>query len=205
VTNPGVLLLDEPLGALDPESRENVQQELLKLHDELGITVLHVTHDFEEAIAMGNRVAVIGEGQLKQVGTPDDIFRRPSSEFVARFVMARNIFSGAAAGSADGTTIFRVDGVEFISAAALEGECYAAIRPEDIQISREAPPDGASNCLQAVVSRIVNKGAFINVTASVTPDITCTVTRHQYEELRLEMGQRVYLTFPASALHLFRD
>jgi ABC-type Fe3+/spermidine/putrescine transport system ATPase subunit len=106
VTDPQVLLLDEPLGALDPQTRDNVQQELIKLQDELGITVLHVTHDFEEAITMGDRIAVIGEGAIQQVGLPDEIFRRPNSVFVARFTMAGNVFAGTATKESDGRTSF---------------------------------------------------------------------------------------------------
>jgi len=73
---PQVLLLDEPLSALDPESREGVQQELRQIHNELKVTTIHVTHDFEEAIALGERIAVLGEGYVKQIGTPEEIFRQ---------------------------------------------------------------------------------------------------------------------------------
>ena len=115
VTNPGVLLLDEPLSALDPQTRENVRQEILQLHGQLGLTVLHVTHDFEEAITMGDRIAVIGEGTIKQVGIPDEIFRHPNSEFVARFTMAGNILSGVAMKDNSGATVFVVDGTKIYS------------------------------------------------------------------------------------------
>ncbi|MDD5702627.1 MAG: ATP-binding cassette domain-containing protein, partial [Dehalococcoidales bacterium] len=90
-TSPQVLLLDEPLSALDPETREEVQEELQNLHGALKNTIVHVTHDFQEAMALGDRVAVIGEGRLKQVGTPEQIFRTPESVFVARFALVRNI------------------------------------------------------------------------------------------------------------------
>ncbi len=91
VINPKVLLLDEPLGALDPQTREGIRREIIKVHRELGITIVHVTHDFEEAISMGTHAAVIGEGSIRQVGSPDEIFRRPNSEFVARFTMSVNV------------------------------------------------------------------------------------------------------------------
>ena len=88
---PELLLLDEPLSALDPETREEVQKELRQLHNQLRVTTIHVTHDFEEAIALGDRIAVLGEGCIKQIGTPEKIFRQPNSEFVARFTVARNL------------------------------------------------------------------------------------------------------------------
>jgi ABC-type sugar transport system ATPase subunit len=129
ITRPEVLLVDEPMSALDPETRESVQRELRQLHKTLGITILHVTHDFEEAIALGSRIAVIGEGRLMQVGTPEEVFRRPNSEFVARFAMTRNIFLGRAERKPSGDTVFRVDGTEFIIATDADGTHHASIRP----------------------------------------------------------------------------
>jgi ABC-type sugar transport system ATPase subunit len=85
VIRPRLLLLDEPLSALDWQVRQDLQQELKRLHQILGITVIHVTHDFEEALALGGHMAVIEGGQIKQTGTPEEIFRQPGSEFVARF------------------------------------------------------------------------------------------------------------------------
>jgi ABC-type Fe3+/spermidine/putrescine transport system ATPase subunit len=203
VTSPEVLLLDEPLGALDPESREKVQEELVKLHSELAVTMLHVTHDFEEAIAMGTKVAVIGGGLLKQVGTPQEIFRRPNSEFVARFVMAKNILTGIAEKKADGSTVFQIGIKEFITTSALEGKCQASIRPEDIFISGEPIHENVLNCFPAKITRIVNKGSIFNVTASLPPDLTCLLTRHSFEEMGLKNGQQVFMTFEPSSVHLF--
>jgi ABC-type Fe3+/spermidine/putrescine transport system ATPase subunit len=204
VTMPKVLLLDEPLGALDPETRENVQQELGKLQSELSITVLHVTHDFEEAIAMGSRVAVMGGGCLKQVGTPEEIFRHPDSEFVARFVMARNILPGIAVKRAGANMVFKVGATEFITTGVIEGNCQASIRPEDILITRDPLFDIAQNCFPATITQIVNKGSMFSVTASLPPDMACMVTRHSFEEMGLHTGMQVYLTISPSSVHLFK-
>jgi len=89
VTEPKVLLLDEPLSALDPETREKMQGELREMHRKVVVTIIHVTHDFEEAIALGHRVAVLNDGCIAQMGTPEEFLRRPSSEFVARFALSR--------------------------------------------------------------------------------------------------------------------
>ncbi len=202
-TKPEVLLLDEPLSALDPETRENVQQELRQLHRVLNITTIHVTHDFEEAIALGHRIAVIGEGHLKQVGTPEQIFRQPNSEFVARFAMTRNIFLGEAMHKANGDTIFSTQSTEFVSAVNIEGTCHASIRPEDILISLEPIHSSARNCFPGTITGIIDKGATLYITANLPPDISCLVTRHSFEELELEEGKGVYVTFKASAVHLF--
>lgn len=205
VTNPGVLLLDEPLSALDPQTRENVRQEILKLNDQLGLTVLHVTHDFEEAITMGDRIAVIGEGTIKQVGIPDEIFRHPNSEFVARFTMAGNVLSGVAAKDENGPTVFVADGAKFMTDSNLEGPCHASIRPEDILISTALVANDTYNHFTAVISRVVNKGSVVNVTANLPPSLTCLLTRHSFEEMGLTVGQQVHLRFSRSSVHLFQS
>ena len=203
VTQPELLLVDEPLSALDPETRESVQQELRQLHRALGITILHVTHDFEEAIALGNRIAVIGEGRLMQVGTPEEIFRHPNSEFVARFAMTRNIFHGKAERKSSGDTVFKVDGTEFIIAADAEGTHHASIRPEDILISIEPINSSARNCLPGTITHVIDKGSTLYITVSIPPELSCLITRHSFEELELHEGKKVYMTFKASAVHLF--
>ncbi len=203
VTQPELLLVDEPLSALDPETRESVQQELRQLHKALGITILHVTHDFEEAISLGNRIAVVGEGRLMQVGTPEEVFQHPNSEFVARFAMTRNIFLGKAERKSSGDTVFKVDGTEFIIAAGADGTHHASIRPENILISSEPISSSARNCLPGTITHIIDKGSTLYVTVSIPPELSCLVTRHSFEEMELHEGKTVYLTFKASSIHLF--
>ncbi len=203
VTQPELLLVDEPLSALDPETRESIQQELRQLHRALGITILHVTHDFEEAIALGNRIAVIGEGRLMQVGTPEEIFRHPNSEFVARFAMTRNIFRGKAERKPSGETVFKVDGAEFIIANDTVGTHHASIRPEDILISSKPIHSSARNSFPGTITSILDKGSTLYVTVSIPPELSCLVTRHSLEEMELHEGKKVFLTFKASSIHLF--
>ncbi len=203
ITQPELLLVDEPLSALDPETRESVQQELRKLHKALGITTLHVTHDFEEAIALGNRIAVIGEGRLMQVGTPEEIFRHPNSEFVARFSMTRNIFLGKAEKKSSGDTVFKVDGTEFIIAADTDGTHHASIRPEDILISTEPVRSSARNCFHGTITHVVDKGSTLYMTVSIPPELSCLVTRRSFEEMELREGKKVYVTFKAASIHIF--
>lgn len=203
ITEPELLLVDEPLSALDPETREGVQQELRQLHRKLGITMLHVTHDFEEAIALGDRIAVIGEGVLKQVGTPEEIFRHPNSEFVARFALTKNIFRGQAKKKADGDIVFSTNGTDFVVATGAEGSCHASIRPEDILISTEPIRSSARNCFPGEITRINDKGSTLYITVSIPPELSCLVTRHSFEEMGLKEGKEVFVTFKASSIHLF--
>ncbi len=200
---PQVLLLDEPLSALDPETREGVQRELRQVHDRLKITTIHVTHDFEEAIALADHIAVLGEGCVKQVGTPEQIFRQPNSEFVARFAMARNIFTGEVADRDDGSTIFRTEGIELVVASELRGKWHASVRPEDILISHQPLHSSARNSFCGIINHVMDKGSTLYLTVNLPPDFTCLVTRRSFEEMGLAKNQRVYITFKASAIHIF--
>lgn len=200
---PKVLLLDEPLSALDPQTRENIQQELRRLHDRLNITTIHVTHDFEEAIGLGDRIAIMGEGRIIQTGTVEQIFRQPNSQFVARFAMTRNIFTGEVRDGDDECALINVEGIELAVATRLRGKFHASIRPEDILISAEPFKSSARNCLRGVISRIDDKGSTLLLTVTVPPDFICLVTRRSFEEMELAKGKEVYLTFKASAVHVF--
>jgi len=200
---PKVLLLDEPLSALDPETREGVQKELRQLHNRLKVTTIHVTHDFEEAIALGDHIAILGEGCIKQVGTPEQIFRQPNSEFIARFAMARNIFAGEVIDRGDGNTMFCTDDIELAVVTDLRGKLHASVRPEDILISPEPLRSSARNSFCGVITYIADRGSTLYLTVNLPPDFICLVTHRSFEEMRLAEGQQVYITFKASAIHIF--
>jgi molybdopterin-binding protein len=200
---PEVLLLDEPLSALDPETREGIQKELRQLHNYLKVTTIHVTHNFEEAIALGDHIAVLGEGGIKQVGTPEQIFRQPNSEFIARFAMARNIFAGEVIGKDDETTIFRTEGTDLAVATNLRGKFHASVRPEDILISPEPLHSSARNSFCGTITHVTNRGSTFYLTVNLPPDFICLVTRRSFEEMELAEGQKIYITFKATAIHIF--
>lgn len=217
ITQPGVLLLDEPLSALDPETKEKMQQELAEVHRRVKVTVIHVTHDFEEAIALGHRVAVLNEGRIAQVGTPEEILRQPSSEFVARFALSRNIFSGEAKDGEDGYAFIDIGGTRLMAISPSRGMVRLSLRPEDILLSKQPLQSTARNSLPGTISDITDRGAVIYITVSVPPDSSppksailhgsldfiCLITRQSLEELGLRTGERVWITFKASAIHVF--
>jgi molybdopterin-binding protein len=203
VIQPKVLLLDEPLSALDPETRERMQRELRGIHSRIELTIIHVTHDFEEAIALGHRVAVLNDGCIAQVGTPEEFLRRPSSEFVARFALTRNILSGRAMGAENGCTIIDIGGTQLRAIAEAKGQVRLSLRPEDILISREPVQSTARNCFLGVVNDITDRGSVICITVTVPPDFICTVTRQAFDELKLSKGGEVWITFKAAAVHVF--
>ncbi len=203
VTEPKVLLLDEPLSALDPETREKMQGELREMHRKVVVTIIHVTHNFEEAIALGHKVAVLNDGCIAQVGTSEEFLRRPSSEFIARFALTRNIFSGRVMGMEDGCTLIDIGGTKLRATTEAQGEVRLSLRPEDILISKEPLQSSARNCFLGVVSDIADRGSVIYITVTLPPDFVCIITRQAFDELKLRKGMEVWITFKASAIHVF--
>jgi len=202
--HPDVLLLDEPLSALDPCTRESMQEELRRLHRTLRVTTLHVTHDFEEAIALGERMAVIGDGEVKQVGPPEEIFRRPNSEFVARFSMSRNIFPGKIVTTEKGPYSFKSDQTIFSVEVGNHGDNRAIVRPEDVVITRTPFPEENGNTFWGEVSRITDRGSTLYVSVDLPPEITALMTRNAFSEMGLSLGTRVNVSFKASSVHVFQ-
>ncbi|MDD5509238.1 MAG: ABC transporter ATP-binding protein [Dehalococcoidales bacterium] len=200
---PKLLLLDEPLSALDPNSREILQRELRNIHEEYRVTTVHVTHDFEEAIALADRVAVIGDGCVQQVGTPEQIFRQPGSEFVARFAMVRNIFRGEVIEGENGDALFCVDGVSLSVVTGYRGFYHASLRPEDIIVSHAPFPSSARNSFGGQITAIADKGSTLLLTVRVPPDFICLITRNSFDAMDLSIGDKVYITFKASAVNIF--
>jgi len=197
VLEPSVLLLDEPLGALDPESRETLRDELHRLHTRLHTTIVHVTHDFQEAIVLADKMTVIGEGQVKQTGTPSEIFRQPASVFVARFTMSKNILQGQISDGYFSSGSLRVRLKEKFS-----GPCFGIIRPEDIDI--KSTPIRADGCetIPGTITEIIDYGATVSILTDVPPVVQCMLHRTTVEEKNLKTGQNVFLTFKTSSLRI---
>ena len=134
VNEPEILMLDEPLGALDLKMRKEMQIELKNMHDQLGITFIYVTHDQEEALTMSDKIVVLSEGKIQQIGTPEDIYNEPKNAFVADFIGESNIFKGIMTGHMN----VRLCGGEFVgSDYVVEGSLVdVVIRPEDVIITK---------------------------------------------------------------------
>ncbi len=176
VNQPRVLLLDEPLGALDLKLRKAMQLELKGLQHEVGITFIYVTHDQEEAMTMSDRIAVMREGRIEQVGPPEEVYERPATEFVASFLGASNLLDGTV-GPPDGDfrTIELVSGEKVrVPAAAIEGterSIKLGVRPEKIRIGTagSASPADGDNAIEGTVRDATFVGVS-NVYAVATRD-----------------------------------
>ncbi len=157
VNEPEILLLDEPLGALDLKMRKEMQIELKAMHDELGITFIYVTHDQEEALTMSDQIVVMNEGKMQQIGTPEDIYNEPKNAFVADFIGESNIFNGIMTGRLRA----RFCGGEFVCVDDIEEGTHinAVVRPEDVELT--APEMGI---IRGTVSSVVFKGMHYEIT-----------------------------------------
>ncbi|HEX9892900.1 MAG TPA: ABC transporter ATP-binding protein, partial [Gemmatimonadales bacterium] len=178
VLEPAILLLDEPLGAIDLKLRKQMQLELKALNRRLGLTFVYVTHDQEEALTMSDRIAVMEQARVAQVGTPAQIYEDPRTAFVAGFIGESNFLDGRADGRADGrTVVYRADGSSFLLPDQLEPgrQVRIAIRPEwlDLFPPGQVPP--AENAIPGTVREVIYRGETIHVLVDVGEGETMTV------------------------------
>jgi sulfate transport system ATP-binding protein len=182
---PRVLLLDEPFGALDARVRKDLRRWLRRLHDELHVTSVFVTHDVEEALEVADRVVVMDHGRVEQVGSPDEVYENPTTPFVYRFLGSVNTFhAGMVHGRAAVTAGPAPDG----ASPALE----AYVRPHEIELTRDA---AGCPAVEAVVVRIQSIGPIARVELQAQADgrqIEAELSRSRSRELNLRVGERVY-------------
>ncbi len=200
-TEPRCLLLDEPISALDTKSRGEMRALLRKLNRQ-GHTMLHVTHDYEEAISLASRVAVMEGGRIAQVGTPEEVFLHPRGEFVARFVGIRNFYRGEIEGPADsrGARKFTAPGAEFyILSDAREGPGHLMLRCEDVTVANARPESSALNTFEGTVVDLAPARLGVEVTVDVGVEISALVTARSADKLGLKCGREVFVSFKASA------
>ncbi|MFN3764547.1 MAG: ABC transporter ATP-binding protein [Aliihoeflea sp.] len=204
---PKVLLLDEPLGALDKKLREETQFELMDLQQELGLTFMVVTHDQEEAMTMADRIAIMDKGEVMQVATPAEVYEAPASRFVADFVGSVNIFEGRVAGREDGRIeIATADGVTIraddATATPGEGTVWYAVRPEKIRISSRKPENPALNAIEGEVWDIGYLGDMTVYNVKLTSGQvvrSSELNSQRTTQDPLTWNDRAWLTFPADA------
>jgi len=200
MVEPRVLLLDEPLSALDPSFREEVRGALKRLHQSSSTTFLMVTHDFAEALSLAGRAAVINKGHIEQTGAVKEIFEKPVSPFVADFVGMKNLFKASFRG-----IYAMVSGLKIETGRAVDPSSrYLAVRPEDIVISREKFSSSMRNNYSGIVTKINNQGFYYEIDVRIK-DVSFKglITKGALIELGLEEGIPVYVSFKASAVHVF--
>jgi len=200
---PGCLLLDEPLSSLDSAARSGLRAVLRGLNRG-GMTILHVTHDYEEALSLADRIAVMENGTVIQVDKPENVFRRPASGFVADFVGIRNYFRGRLLkpeGKNGDVREFVSEGVRFfLLSKADRGEGSVIIRSEDVTLSDGNVSTSARNTFTGVVTDIFPVRLGIEVIVDVGVKIAALVTRGSVKKLGLEPGRKIYASIKAGAI-----
>ena len=213
ITKPQVLLLDEPLAALDLKLRQRMLMELDKLHDDVGITFIFVTHDQQEAMSISDHIAVLQKGKLEQIGNPVELYEAPRNSFVAAFIGDTNFFSGSVTavdgeyctfvpqGNLPALTLYNDKNV------AVGQNQYISIRPEKFGISLEKPPplNSHSNLLEGMVEEVIYLGANSRYRVRVL-DCSISVVKQHFsyalDEKKIKRGDRVYLAFEADNAYM---
>ena len=204
VNRPAVLLLDEPLGALDLKLRKEMQVELSRLHQELGLTFVMVTHDQEEALSLSDRIAVMRQGKIEQVGSPRDIYEHPQTPFVADFIGDTNLFEGFVE-SRDNTSgvVVTPEGLKIVvgreenSATSLSQQVVVSVRPEKIKLDLE-PPTGEDNCFAGQLQYVMYLGTRVQYVVKLKgtgKEVMVMQANHQVS--RTETNTPVYVSWSA--------
>jgi spermidine/putrescine transport system ATP-binding protein len=213
VTHPTVLLLDEPLAALDAKLREEMQIELINLQKEVGITFVYVTHDQTEALALSHRIAVMNKGNVEQVDEPSRIYSFPRTRFVADFIGHCNLLSGPVAANRDGVVTLDVEGlgpvrVASASPIAAGRRGTIALRPEKIRIEAAAPADTPDNHCRGTVSDLLYMGdvTVYKVDTPGGPKIEALLANSASGRAKFfEVGDAVEMSWPVAAGHFIEE
>jgi thiamine transport system ATP-binding protein len=204
--HPDILLLDEPLSALDFQLRKRLRQEIKNVQRKLGVTMLYVTHDQEEAMSISDRIAVMRDGNVEQIGTPVEIYQNPNTEYVAQFVGISNVISGTIKRVAQGRFLIQARHHKFLIPAhkdyVLHDEVSFFFRPEDSYLSLQPKEE---NVIQGKILEHEYLGAEILTSVEGIDNQMYVVSNYIKNEVFTEHeGQEVFINFPASVCKIIR-
>ncbi len=200
IMEPEILLLDEPLSAVDTSTKNKLQNDLKRIHKEFKTTTIHVTHDFNEAIFLADKIAIVKNGEVVQSGTPEEIFQKPDNNFVAEFIGCKNIFKGKIIEK----NIARIsDKINFSVVMEEKSEISLMIRSENIIVSLEKINSSAKNCFKGRIVNIKKKLKVVEVTVDIGVILTAYITYSSFEQMKLEDNKEVYLIFKATSVHIY--
>ena len=204
ITEPEVLLLDEPTANLDPVSVDLIETLILRFNREQGTTVVMATHDMSQGQRLADRIGVLMESELIQVGRAEEIFNTPRNIRVAKFVGVENILKGVIISNEDGIVRINVHDrfMEGMSDCQAGEEVYVCIRPEDVTLSLLKSSSSARNLFSGEISRLASSGALTRVSLDCGFPLVALITKRSADELELEAGKRVYASFKATAIHV---
>ena len=204
ILNPSVLLLDEPLGALDAKLRKALQIELKSIQEEVGITFVYVTHDQEEALTMSDRLAVMSNGRVEQIGPPEEVYEEPSTAYVADFLGVSNLMDATAHGTTSGGCRVRLGEFELVAGKGEPdaiGDVKLSIRPERVELVTAGTT--GENMIPGMVERIVYVGSAMQVIVNLAPGEKIQVlVQNEGDDLPFRQGTAVAAHVPPDALRV---
>lgn len=195
VFDPSVLLMDEPLGALDKKLREQLQVEIARIHRETGTTVVFVTHDQEEALALSDRIAIYNEGRILQCGTPSELYESPANTFVAEFLGDSNIFRGTATSAGNGARLELPGGAASAPNARPGSSCEILVRPERVTVSPTDAVAVSENTVEGRVANITYQGSFRKVHVDLRDGSTASAREGMGHASSCAVGDTVRLSW----------
>ena len=199
VLKPRLILLDEPFSSVDPNMRGRLMREMKRWRRELGFTAIHVTHSFEEAMFLGDRVGVMIGGKLEQVGEIGHVFSKPKNEMVARFLGHENVFEG----QANGNTV-EVGGLKIEISRTARGKIKIVIPPESILISKEKTTSSARNNFKASIQSFEDMGTIVKLGLRAGGlNFSAYITKASFIDMHLSEGEEVFISFKATSVHVF--
>ncbi len=197
---PNLLLLDEPLSALDPNARRTLRGLLHRVHDEFRTPTIHITHEPNEALAVGHHIAVMLDGTIRQLAEPEAVFRRPSDPDVAEFLGMHNVFRVESVAEKS----CQCSGLTIHASAATATTQHLWIAPEELLLSREPFDSSARNQFSATVQSWDHRDSLLDVHLDCGgATLTARITYASFEALNITAGQSLYVTFKSSAVHCF--
>ena len=207
VMEPKVLLLDEPVCALDEATRQEVCAQLHNIQRQLGLTTIHVSHNLEETFSVADRAAILYQGRLQQVGAMNELLRRPQNEFVARFMRCRNIFNGQvlAQEPKSPNTRVRVSGVDLLVPGRQQGRIKFIIRPENILLSNKPISGYVDNKLQVKLVRWRDFGNYIQAELKGQLDLIAHLSHAAFAELKARPQNELTAVLQAENIHVLPE
>jgi len=201
VYTPELLLLDEPTVNLDPRNVSIIESVVCKVNRQWGTTIIIATHNMLQAEQLATRVAVLREGELVEIGDTEEIFRKPS-DFLASFGRVLNVFTGQSQLTEEGTAIIDIGGGVKIEALTVKtGSITVFIRPEEIIVSKSPIVSSARNMLKGKVEEILDLDQSVQLKVDAARQFTVNITKKSFQEMKINLGSDIYLSFKASSVH----
>ncbi len=199
VSEPEILLLDEPLSSLDVQAKSKMRSLLRKINQS-GQTIIHVTHDYEEAIALASRIAILEKNSISQIGIPEEIFRHPKSKFVANFIGIKNFYRGELKKESETFGVFKTKNIEiYVATNANAGTGNLILESEDITISKTCFESSAKNRFPGKIIDIEPARLGIEITVDIGVPVSALITQNSLEKMELKLEDEIWINFKASS------